>query len=465
MIKAKSLNSLFITSTTSTSTTTTSPNLLHNHKRFDIKTTLECPICQESFLNTTQILTCCAHLFHTDCLRSWERLLANQSNSNGNGNHHTSIRKCPVCRKEDYHRLQTRCGHEMAYTRSIVQIQTWWRGRWSYLKFQKVWEKHVPKDTRVRRRKLERKLESLSTTNTNTAKHHHGHHRLALPPLGTKKLPSQLDLFLEGLDAGNAVAAEYIQQALDKLTLKKQRHGRQLLKPTTFWKMVMDKILQRGVIDCVICLQGICLESIINTHQKERTVIATTQPPHPPSSSTYTYTYTGKKGKKVVMFGCSHILHAPCFSIYEESIRTDPLLSTSSASTSDPTTPVIACPVCRAPTTIRKYLTTMIWLNILIVLSICIPFPALEVHYTFPTTTLSFSFSSSLSKLISLTVSKSPFQKPKASLWKHNWESVCAEKKSLKSWCLSVLNRLNSPMTWLEKAVLVSKLAWTASDN
>lgn len=255
----------------------------------------------------------------------------------------------------------------MAYTRSIVQIQTWWRGRSCFIKFQKVWEKHVPKDTRVRRRKLERKLESLSTTAANPH-----HHRLALPPLGTSKLASQLDLFLEGLDAGNAVAAEYIQQALNKLTLPSMKKRRGLDNSTSFWKAVMDKILQRGVIDCVICLHGICLKTIMNSkkEQEKRQLMAKTSDcnhnhQHPSVSASPTTPIlkpasAAKKGKKVVVFGCSHILHAPCFSIYEKSLSSDPLFSPSSSMLADgQAVPAIACPVCRAPTAKRKYLTTI----------------------------------------------------------------------------------------------------------
>jgi len=47
-----------------------------------------CTICLQAFRGENQVLLSCSHVFHTDCLRSWEQ--------------YSRSRCCPVCRKQHY---------------------------------------------------------------------------------------------------------------------------------------------------------------------------------------------------------------------------------------------------------------------------------------------------------------------------------------------------------------------------
>ena len=48
-----------------------------------------CPICREQFKLSEQVILSCGHVFHRQCLRSFERFVR------------TSKRSCPICRKQN----------------------------------------------------------------------------------------------------------------------------------------------------------------------------------------------------------------------------------------------------------------------------------------------------------------------------------------------------------------------------
>lgn len=65
-------------------------------KRFLDRTAKErentCPICFEDLHMQEQKILCCSHVFHKQCIESFERISAQQS----------TTRACPICRKENY---------------------------------------------------------------------------------------------------------------------------------------------------------------------------------------------------------------------------------------------------------------------------------------------------------------------------------------------------------------------------
>jgi hypothetical protein len=74
-----------------------------------------CPICMEEFsLNEKQVILNCTHVFHWDCLRSFEKF--------------AQIKCCPLCRKEDYQKRTTTEGKTMLRERAALRIQKTWRG-------------------------------------------------------------------------------------------------------------------------------------------------------------------------------------------------------------------------------------------------------------------------------------------------------------------------------------------------
>jgi len=51
-----------------------------------------CPICFEDLHMQEQKILCCSHVFHKQCIESFERISAQQG----------TTRACPICRKENY---------------------------------------------------------------------------------------------------------------------------------------------------------------------------------------------------------------------------------------------------------------------------------------------------------------------------------------------------------------------------
>jgi len=74
-----------------------------------------CAICQENFKMREQVLLSCSHVFHQQCLESFERFVR------------TRERFCPLCRKQNYEKRKVELGKKAMFQQSIVRIQTFWR--------------------------------------------------------------------------------------------------------------------------------------------------------------------------------------------------------------------------------------------------------------------------------------------------------------------------------------------------
>ena len=89
-----------------------------------------CPICQDRYRLQDQVLLSCSHLFHRQCIGSYERF--------------TGSRCCPVCRTTEYRKLLT-CQKTKELNRCATVIQSCWRGFKQRILFLKSTEKHIPK--------------------------------------------------------------------------------------------------------------------------------------------------------------------------------------------------------------------------------------------------------------------------------------------------------------------------------
>lgn len=179
---------------------------------------LSCPICQEGFSNSTQIILNCSHIFHAICFTSFERLSAQK--------------QCPVCRKSDYKRLKTKDASEICKTRAAIIIQKHWRGYHQRLKF---WKDHELINPLSKHKQLYREM------------HKSGKEM-------QRKLKNEADILskvFEKLDE------EYLRLTSDisNMLLESRISPRLKSKDDIYWDRILVKVLRRGTENCAICLQ------------------------------------------------------------------------------------------------------------------------------------------------------------------------------------------------------------------
>lgn len=100
-----------------------------------------CPICLEAFKGEDQTILSCSHMFHKNCLLSFEKLC--------------KIKMCPICRKQDYDKKETNQGFLYYQTKCILLIQKIIRG---YLARKLFFELLVPQHKEIRSKLLKRKF-------------------------------------------------------------------------------------------------------------------------------------------------------------------------------------------------------------------------------------------------------------------------------------------------------------------
>ena len=89
-----------------------------SRKREDDLFSEPCAICVAPFRDEKQVILSCGHVFHRECLLSWEAFSQTQNGS----------RSCPCCRHRDYQKRTFTEGSRMYRTRCAVLIQRHVRG-------------------------------------------------------------------------------------------------------------------------------------------------------------------------------------------------------------------------------------------------------------------------------------------------------------------------------------------------
>ena len=155
------------------------------------------------FFQLLQVLLSCGHVFHRECLSSWER--------------HSRSRICPVCRKQHYRKRSLHDAANLYKGECATRLQAAWRGL-------KVRKQHAPILRRVNPERLRRYCEDKLTSFTN-------------------RLISRLDA--ERLDI-DALFAEIDDSVAYSRTL--------MGDDVVDWNSVEFAAKCRGIGDCPVCL-------------------------------------------------------------------------------------------------------------------------------------------------------------------------------------------------------------------
>uniref|UniRef100_G3NIG6 Ring finger protein 32 n=1 Tax=Gasterosteus aculeatus aculeatus TaxID=481459 RepID=G3NIG6_GASAC len=210
-----------------------------------------CAICREEFYLQPQVLLSCSHVFHRACLQAFERF--------------SGRRCCPVCRKEQY---ETRVIHDAARLfrhQCATRIQARWRGYLARKRYQKLKKSICPKDTRLRRKFFEAKLQEL---NDSFVRYCH----------------TDTESFLSDINRSLSSSRRVFQQLERKQVSEPQEND---------WERIQSQVVQRGVWDCPICLTALR------------------------SPSLPTEAGTSSHHRHAALLSCSHVFHQLCLEAFE----------------------------------------------------------------------------------------------------------------------------------------------------
>ncbi|KAL4228549.1 RING finger protein 32 [Mactra antiquata] len=275
-----------------------------SNKRDDSK--LPCVICKEDFGTQEQA-----------CLQAFERF--------------TGKKTCPMCRKEQY---QTRVIHEGSrYHRHkcATMIQSCWRGYVVRCMYLKLRESNPPKDPRLRQKFYEEKLHKITDRMVRSC------------DFDVNNFLREMD---RSLEASRNVFKDFdarFQQLSDE-----------------DWEDIQLKAVERGQVDCPICLTLLVKKSYIGkpegASQKSQTVQVKLQSntgargksrdithkqgalksrtvnEHVPVDNAESDDARQNTKRRTVLLSCSHVFHETCLDTFEElSLETNN-----------------SCPVCRS---------------------------------------------------------------------------------------------------------------------
>ena len=113
-----------------------------------------CAICLQHFQGENQIiLSCCANVFHKECIDRYEQVIASKQHGR---------RSCPMCRSTVYEKRRIQDGRRMWEERCAVLIQAHVRGHLARRRAKALREVVPPFETGRRKRFYERKLGMMS---------------------------------------------------------------------------------------------------------------------------------------------------------------------------------------------------------------------------------------------------------------------------------------------------------------
>mmetsp|Transcript_15738 Transcript_15738/g.28763 ORF Transcript_15738/g.28763 Transcript_15738/m.28763 type:complete len:353 (+) Transcript_15738:1397-2455(+) len=221
-----------------------------------------CPICMEAFKGYASVILSCAHVFHAQCLNSFER--------------HAAQRVCPICRKRDYDKKQF-VGTQLYYIEaSAVKLQSWFRGHLARVKFAEIRRLHPPQHYLVKRKYYGKQLAELGNQLTDEV----------------ERRSKEIDALFAEFDRQQ----ETTKQVLDNLPWRKPKSPKApqpVAKLTPLeerrWSRAKSLAQKRHETECPICIQE----------------------------------FGG--GRALCILSCSHVFHSRCVEAFERySVRADP---------------------------------------------------------------------------------------------------------------------------------------------
>lgn len=227
-----------------------------------------CPICQEEFKMEAQILLSCSHLFHRECIESYER--------------YTSAKTCPICRRKEYQKLLTYEGMKLHQHKSAVNIQSAWRAFVCRRNYKLHQSTNAPSHPILRQKFAISKLSEESK-------------RLEDKIVRSTREMENLFVSLDLERAARGVINDRAQFStgefdtnFDNVKTAVKTHA----APKIDWHLIFSKANERAVDNCPICLQSITLPDKLYSESRSN--------------------------RKLVVLSCSHFYHQKCLDSFEK---------------------------------------------------------------------------------------------------------------------------------------------------
>ena len=239
-----------------------------------------CPICLEAFKGIDQIILSCSHMFHKNCLVSFEKLC--------------KIKMCPICRKQDYDKRDTDQGFVFYRLKCVIFIQRMVRGylvrKWFYV------EILVPRQKELVSKLLKRKVMSFKLRNIGKRidKNMIKKNKVSEEMLGRmeKAIHEKTQMIyndLQSLQYAHAKKEENQEKVLEIVwgqyeknleNIKNKGHNQEEIMKE--WGEIKKKGIERCGEDCAICLNKLFVQK-----------------------------------KPLYLLSCSHIFHTHCIEALE----------------------------------------------------------------------------------------------------------------------------------------------------
>ena len=232
-----------------------------------------CAICREEFATTTmdddqnrgQVLTSCAHCFHEQCLKSFERFVESISER----------RRCPCCRTVGYRKIRISDARDECIRHAALTIQKMWRGRLVRNKLGPLTNESarmtwMANKLRALRKRVERSAEKRRGTSE------------------------------------QKLAEEEEEEDIDESSSSDEDSN----DTNTDWNVVIAKSLSLENDECSICALRFAASKTNAAISSQRTDDSPPSSPPPPPKTT-----------KVAYLSCSHRFHRNCLRTFERHLK------------------------------------------------------------------------------------------------------------------------------------------------
>jgi hypothetical protein len=231
-----------------------------------------CAICRQPFGTEEQLLLSCSHVFHTQCLLSFERFVR------------SSERCCPLCRKSDYEKRAVRLGAKAHSEMAATKAQAWWRATRQRASFRRL-------------------LSDFYASGAGDERRRHAFFAGKLRAVGDK---------LQRAVAAQEDSLDRLFRDLDASLQESRRVFGAGAGPVSEqdWAAVLERVLAREghECECAICMSAIPLAGRRVAHD---------EPGCAEDLNAAARAASAPEARRATLLSCSHVFHAACIAAFE----------------------------------------------------------------------------------------------------------------------------------------------------